>query len=195
MEAWLQKSGLADVEAAVYRIEAQVNELERQTEDFWRQVGQEQAAINHCKQKLSQIETDLEEIRDQLCASHREDIRQLQARLDEVDSKGEQLILEKGANQERIAELGNEITQLRKQIRVPGLADQLIVMASKTQWRGEVAEEMLPRIGKGYVLIYHSPKEDCQVDEIHIDGETYPLIRQSPNEYEFTEIVEVYRHG
>ncbi|MGJ3248910.1 MAG: AAA family ATPase [Elainellaceae cyanobacterium] len=336
VEAWLQKSGLADVEAAVYRVEAQVNELERQLDDFWQDVDHEQATINHIKQKLSQIEVDLDEIRDQLRTSPREDIRQLQERLDEVDRTVERLTLEKGVNQERITVLSNDIIQSRKQIRdrkqnqskqklavrrieatqeaidclkqvkenqdilfrqelqtklselyseisfkaytpqlsekyelnlvekvggqevlvgastgenqilslsfigsivdrirqwskdklvmgpdsstfpivmdspfgsldeiyrrqvaklLPTLADQLIVMASKTQWRGEVEEEMLPRMGREYVLIYNSPKEDVQADEMRVGDETYPLIRQSPNEFEFTEIVEVHQHG
>ncbi|MBE9139746.1 AAA family ATPase [Nodosilinea sp. LEGE 07088] len=336
VETWLQKTGLADVQSTLYRLEGWVNQQDDQQEDFWRQVDQEQATINHCKQKLSQIETDLEDLRDQLRTSPREDIRQLQERIDEVDRKSEDLILEKGRNQERVAVLSTEVTQLRKQVRdrkqnqgrqklalqrieaaqeaidrlkelkqnqdilfrqelqdtlsalygeisfkayiprisekyelnlvervgnqevlvgastgenqilslsfigsvverirqwsenklvmgpdsstfplvmdspfgsldeiyrrqvaklLPGLADQLIVMASKTQWRGEVEDEMLARIGREYVLIYNSPKDEVQGDMMQIGGETYPLIRQSPDEFEFTEIVEVHRHG
>ncbi|MEL6399253.1 MAG: AAA family ATPase [Cyanobacteria bacterium J06626_4] len=336
VEAWLHKSGLADVQSTVYRLEGWVDEQADQEEDFWREVDQEQATINHCKQKLSQIEIDLEDIRDQLRASPREEGRQLQERLDEIDRTTERLIMEKGANQERIGRLSHEITQLRKQVRdrrqnqsrqklalkridaaqdasdrlkelkqnqdilfrqelqetlsnlyseisfkayiprisdkyelnlvervgnqevlvgastgenqilslsfigsvverirqwsqdklvmgpdsstfplvmdspfgsldeiyrrqvaklLPELADQLMVMASKTQWRGEVEEEMRDRIGREYVLIYNSPKDEVQTDSIRIGGETYPLIRQSPDEFEFTEVVEVRRHG
>jgi DNA sulfur modification protein DndD len=337
VEAWLQKTGLADVQSTVYRLEGWVNQQEDQQEDFWREVDQEQATINHCKQKLSQIEIDLEDLRDQLRTSPREDIRQLQERIDEVDRTSERLILEKGRNQERIALLATEISQLRKQVRdrkqnqskqqlavkrteaaqdaidrlkelkqnqdilfrqelqdtlsalyseisfkayiprisekyelnlvervgnqevlvgastgenqilslsfigsvverirqwsenklvmgpdsstfplvmdspfgsldeiyrrqvsklLPGLADQLIVMASPTQWRGEVEEEMLPRVGREYVLVYNSPRDDLQGDTtMRLGSETYPLIRQSPDEFEFTEIMEVHRHG
>lgn len=336
VESWLNKSGLADVQSTVYRLEGWVNQQADQEEDFWREVDQEQATINHCKQKLSQIEIDLEEIRDQLRTSPREEVRQLQERLDEIDRTTERLIMEKGANQERIGILSNEITQLRKQVRdrrqnqskqklalkrmeaaqeaidrlkelkqnqdilfrqelqetlsnlygeisfkayiprisekyelnlvervggqevlvgastgenqilslsfigsvverirqwskdklvmgpdsstfplvmdspfgsldeiyrrqvaklLPELADQLMVMASKTQWRGEVEEEMRDRIGREYVLVYNSPKDEVQADSMRIGGETYPLIRQSPDEFEFTEIVEVQRHG
>ncbi|MGF1514291.1 MAG: AAA family ATPase [Elainellaceae cyanobacterium] len=335
VESWLQQAGLADVESAVYRVDARVNDLGRQIEEFWQEVDKEQANLNQVKQKLSQIEVELEEIRDQLRASPREDIRQLQERLDEVDRKVEKLTLEKGANQERIALLSQDLTQLRKQVRdrrqnkqkqklavqrievtqeaierlrqlkenqdvlfrqelqaklielydqisfkayrprlsdkyelslvehvggqdvlvgastgenqilslsfigsvverirqwskdrlvmgpdsstfplvmdspfgsldeiyrrqiaklLPGLADQLIVMASKTQWRGEVEEEMLPRMGREYVLVYNSTKEDSRGDTIRIQGDDYPLVRQSPNAFEFTEIMEVHRH-
>ncbi|MBD1876717.1 AAA family ATPase [Nodosilinea sp. FACHB-131] len=74
---------------------------------------------------------------------------------------------------------------------LPQLANQLVVLVSKTQWRGEVEKEMDELIGKMYVLLYHSPKEDVEQDEIFLKGEHYPLVRRSVNEYEWTEIVEV----
>jgi DNA sulfur modification protein DndD len=76
---------------------------------------------------------------------------------------------------------------------IPKLANQLIVLVSKTQWRGEVAEEMADRIGREYVLTYYSSKPDCEQDYIQLDGERYPLVKQSPNEFEYTEIIEVMR--
>ena len=81
----------------------------------------------------------------------------------------------------------------RRQIAkvIPRLANQLVVLVTKTQWRGEVATEMADRIGKEYVLIYYSSKPDCEQDTIELDGTRYPLVRQSPNEFEYTEIVEV----
>ncbi len=78
---------------------------------------------------------------------------------------------------------------------LPALADQIIVMATQTQWRSEVEEEMQPRIGREYVLTYNSPKPDLETDEIDCFGERYPLVRQSPNEFEYTEILEVSRNG
>ncbi|MGQ9870114.1 hypothetical protein [Leptodesmis sp.] len=83
----------------------------------------------------------------------------------------------------------------RRQIAklIPTLADQLVVLATKTQWRGEVETEMEPYIGKKYVLVFNSAKPDCQPESIVLNGETYPLVRQSPNEFEWTEVVEVER--
>ncbi|VXD16588.1 conserved hypothetical protein [Planktothrix serta PCC 8927] len=81
----------------------------------------------------------------------------------------------------------------RRQIAniIPQLANQLIVLVTKTQWRGEVAEEMEKRIGREYVLSYNSPKNDCEEDWIELGGERYPLVHQSSNEFEYTEILEV----
>ena len=85
----------------------------------------------------------------------------------------------------------------RRQIAktIPKLANQLVVLVTKTQWRGEVEAEMVNRVGREYVLIYYSSKLDCEEDSIEIGGNRYPLVRQSPNEFEYTEIIEVERHG
>jgi DNA sulfur modification protein DndD len=81
----------------------------------------------------------------------------------------------------------------RRQIAkiLPRLANQLVVLVTKTQWRGEVAKEMRDFIGREYVLVYNSPKPECEEDSIELGGDRYPLVRQSPNEFEYTEIVEV----
>lgn len=76
---------------------------------------------------------------------------------------------------------------------IPKLANQLIVLVTKTQWRGEVEDEMSYRVGREYVLTYYSSKPDCEQDFIEISGERYPLVKQSPNEFEYSEIIEVER--
>ena len=85
----------------------------------------------------------------------------------------------------------------RRQIArvIPKLANQLVILVTKTQWRGEVEEEIAGRVGKEYVLTYYSSKPDCEEDSIDISGIRYPLVRQSPNEFEYTEIIQVERHG
>jgi DNA sulfur modification protein DndD len=84
----------------------------------------------------------------------------------------------------------------RRQIAklIPTLADQLVVLATKTQWRGEVEAEMASYIGKEYVLVFNSAKSDSQPESIELCGQTYPLVRQSPNAFEWTEVLEVDRH-
>ncbi|MGC1395853.1 MAG: ATP-binding protein, partial [Coleofasciculaceae cyanobacterium] len=81
----------------------------------------------------------------------------------------------------------------RRQIAktLPQLANQLVVLVTKTQWRGEVEQEMSTYKGREYVLTYNSPKPDCEEDWIELGGERYPLVKQSPNDFEYTEIVEV----
>ncbi|WP_204105574.1 MULTISPECIES: AAA family ATPase [Spirulina sp. CCY15215] len=74
---------------------------------------------------------------------------------------------------------------------IPKLANQLVVLVTKTQWRGEVATEIQNSIGREYVLLYHSPKSDCEEDAIAINNKNYPLVKQSSEPYEYTEIIEV----
>ncbi|MDB9313913.1 AAA family ATPase [Spirulina sp. CS-785/01] len=76
---------------------------------------------------------------------------------------------------------------------LPQLANQLIILVTKTQSRGEVETEIKPYIGKEYVLVYHSPKPDCEKDSLEINGVTYPLVKRSADQYEYTEIMEISR--
>ncbi|MGQ4650005.1 AAA family ATPase [Lyngbya aestuarii] len=85
----------------------------------------------------------------------------------------------------------DEIYRRRIAQTLPRLANQLVVLVTKTQWRGEVAQEMTPHIGKEYVLAYNSPKSDCEEDFIELGGVRYPLVKPSPNEFEYSEIIEV----
>lgn len=85
----------------------------------------------------------------------------------------------------------------RRQIAklIPMLADQLVVLVTKTQWRGEVEAEMQPYIGREYLLMFNSAKPDGQPEFIELNGQTYPLVRQSPNSFEWTELLEVHREA
>jgi DNA sulfur modification protein DndD len=74
------------------------------------------------------------------------------------------------------------------------LADQVVMMVSPTQWRGEVEQSIKSRIGHAYVLEYYSPKQELPKEGIQIGKETFDLIRPSPNEFEYTKVIEV-GHG
>ena len=43
------------------------------------------------------------------------------------------------------------------------------------------------------MLVYNSPKADCQEDLINLHGVNYSLVKRSPNNFEYTEIIEVNR--
>jgi DNA sulfur modification protein DndD len=81
----------------------------------------------------------------------------------------------------------------RRQIAqiLPQLANQLIVLVTKTQWRDEVETEMQPKIGKQYLLVYYTSKPDCPEDYLELNNKRYPLIQRSPNDFDYTEIVEI----
>ncbi|NEO29398.1 MAG: AAA family ATPase [Symploca sp. SIO3C6] len=329
---WMNKAGIADVEETAIRMSTQVDEFEKQLPEFWREVDRQQANLVQGRTELSQIETQLEDLRQKLRNFPNEDISQLQKRLDETEKKILELTLEKGANQQKIEWLKTNLETKSKQIAkykmnenkqslaqrricatqdsierlievrkrleqqfrsslerrlqeiftsisftpylpklsdnyelrlventgaketnvaastgenqilslsfiggiidrvrewvqdnalmgpdsstfpivmdspfgsldeiyrrkiaktLPRLANQLVVLVTKTQWRGEVAQEMTYCVGREYVLTYNSPKPDCEEDTIEFSGVHYPLVKHSPNEFEYTEIVEV----
>lgn len=71
---------------------------------------------------------------------------------------------------------------------VPKLAPQIIIVVSETQWRNEVEEEVLPRIGREWILECHTPKLAGKDIELH--GREYPYVVQS-DEHERTKFSEV----
>jgi DNA sulfur modification protein DndD len=81
----------------------------------------------------------------------------------------------------------------RRQIAqiLPQLANQLLVLVTKTQWRDEVETQMQPKIGKQYILTYYTSKLDAPEDYLEIDHHRYPLIKHSPNDFDYTEITEI----
>ncbi|MCC5629748.1 AAA family ATPase [Nostoc sphaeroides CHAB 2801] len=337
VSTWLNKAGSSAVEETAIRMIAQVDEIDKQAIGFWEEVDREQARINKLRQSISQIEGDLDNIQERLRKDANEEISSLQKRLDEIESKIDELNREQGANQQQITQLTTEIEGLNKQIAkqklnedkqtlaqrrinatqdaierltevrnrqeqqfrlqlekrvqeifmdisvtpyipkisekyeltlventtgieapvaastgenqilslsfiasiidkvrewsekrkmmmipdsstfpivmdspfgsldensrrhiaktIPQLANQLIVLVTKTQWRGEVEAEMTERIGREYVLTYYSSKPNCEQDYIELGEERYPLVKQSPNEFEYTEIIAVERNG
>ncbi|MEM8672370.1 MAG: AAA family ATPase [Cyanobacteria bacterium P01_G01_bin.67] len=74
---------------------------------------------------------------------------------------------------------------------IPQLANQLVILVTKTQWGGEVETETAPLIGQEYVLTYYSPKKNCESDKLELNQQNYHLIKPSLNNFEYTEIVPV----
>jgi DNA sulfur modification protein DndD len=335
VKSLLKKTGSSSVEETAIRMGAQVDDIDRQADNFWDNVNREQTRISQIKTSLSQIEGELDNIEEILRKDPNEDISGLQKRLDGIEAKIDELNREQGANQQEISHIKTEVDVLVKQIAkqkqnegrqilaqrriiatqdaierltevknrqekqfrlqlekrvqeifseisvtpyipkitekyelklventtgiealvaastgenqilslsfiasiidkvrewsekrkimmvpdsstfpivmdspfgsldansrrhiaqtIPKLANQLVVLVTKTQWRVEVEEEIIDRIGKEYVLTYYSSKPDCEQDFMEVNGEKYYLIRQSPNGFEYTEIVEVER--
>lgn len=76
---------------------------------------------------------------------------------------------------------------------MPKLANQVIILSTRSQWEAEVENALIPRIGKEYVLSYYSPKPGVQEDSIARNGKAYWLVRQSGDDFERTEVLEVCR--
>jgi DNA sulfur modification protein DndD len=74
---------------------------------------------------------------------------------------------------------------------MPQLANQLIILVTKTQWQGEVEQATKFLIGQEYVLTYYSPKQNCKPDHLKLNQQNYLLIKPSLHNFEYTKIVPV----
>ena len=332
MQAWLNKAGDAEIEETAIRTEIQVKAIGKKITEFWDRVDRAQTNINRSRTEIAHTENELDEINNKLRNYPNENIKQLQNKIDKIESSLKELTLELGAIGQKkeninvkIQEKSKEINKykikqekqalakkriqitsevierlievrarLERQFRIsleqkvkeifgsisftpyiprisenyeltlientsgiavpvaastgenqilslsfiggiidrvrewskkntlmgpdssnfpivmdspfgsldeiyrrqvakaiPQLANQLVVLVTKTQWRGEVATEMAQYIGSQYVLVYNSPKADCDRDGIAINGTIYPLVKQSPDRFEYTEIIQV----
>ena len=331
----MRKAGSSTVQETAIRMSAQVDEIDKQAVAFWEEADREQLRIQQLRENLNQVELELTTIEEQLRKDPNEEISNLQKRLDEIESKIDELNREQGANHQELSHLKISMDTLIKQISkqkqneekqslaqrrinatqdaierlsevknrqenqfrlqleqrvqeifseisftpyipkisenyelslventtgieapvaastgenqilslsfiasiidkvrdwsekkkmmmvpdsstfpivmdspfgsldansrrhiartIPKLANQLVVLVTKTQWRIEVEEEIIDKIGKEYVLVYYSSKPNCEQDFIELHGERYSLVRQSLNGFEYTEIVEVER--
>ncbi|MGL5794450.1 MAG: AAA family ATPase, partial [Waterburya sp.] len=83
---------------------------------------------------------------------------------------------------------------------IPELANQLIILVTKTQWEGEVERETKQRIGQEYILVYYTPKPNHEAslkgnrDWLNLDQQNYPLVKDSSNNFEYTEVVVVQKN-
>jgi len=75
--------------------------------------------------------------------------------------------------------------------KIPLIADQVILLLSKAQWQGEVDAATNRKIGKEYVIEYHSPKTDAEEAKIELRGRVYDLVKKTTEENEYVEIIEV----
>lgn len=74
---------------------------------------------------------------------------------------------------------------------LPKVASQVVTMVTETQYRGEVADALQGRIGRAYVMTYNTPRDGVKEVSTSIEGHSYPLVKKSSGDYEFTEIQEV----
>ena len=66
---------------------------------------------------------------------------------------------------------------------IPTLAEQVILMATNTQWKGAVQEAIAKKTGKEYTLMYHTTAES-------VETSTKSVV--TGNKYEFTKVMEGY---
>jgi DNA sulfur modification protein DndD len=74
---------------------------------------------------------------------------------------------------------------------VPKLADQVVILASRSQAMGAVFDALRSRLHGTYVLSYSTPKGDASAETLDLLGKKFPYVTRSKNDYEWAEILEV----
>jgi DNA sulfur modification protein DndD len=262
VETWMSRAGQGDVEETVIRMGAEVEQIEQQVSEIWREIDSEKSNQEQIVRKQSDLETQIEDMHDLLKNSPRikttQETIKLISRRREIKNKrfrteleqsvqdifgqisfksyipklsdnyeltltenisgqaenvaassGENVILSlsfissiiytvrEWSQQENSINLGNSTfpvvmdnpfskldTPYDKLVAksVPRLADQLVLITNKSQWRNEVAQEMNTYIGKHYILTCFSSKQDCVEDSITLYDRSYSLVKRSPND-------------
>lgn len=143
VQAWMDRAGIVDVEETAIRMGAQVDEIDKQSPEFWHEVDRQQANINQCRIELSRIETELEDIKKSLRNYPNEDISNLQKRLDETEEKIRELTLEKGANKQRIDSLKTDAEAKTKQLVLYKMKEEKQALAQR---RIAAAQDAIERL-------------------------------------------------
>ena len=74
---------------------------------------------------------------------------------------------------------------------VAAFADQVVLLVTETQWRGEVEQSLADKTARSYVLTYFTPRTDVEPVDIVLAGKAFPLVQRSPNDFEYSEVREV----
>ena len=332
VKSWLNKVEIKNVEESAIRLETQVNKIESQSADFWQQLDRQQAEIKQQYLELNHVEAEIERANKQLNSYPNRNTQQLQKKIQAIEERLKNLILEQGEHQQQQSDRDRQLDKLSQQISqhklteskqklaqkriataqeasdrlnevrtrleqqfrlaleqkvqsifsfisftpyipklsssyqltlvkntsgvelpvaastgenqilslsfiggiidrvrqwsqrntlmgydsstfpivmdspfgsldriyrrqvakaIPQLANQLVILVTKTQWQGEVETETARLIDREYVLTYYSSKSDCESDSIELAGKNYPLVKRSLNNFEYTEIVPV----
>lgn len=75
---------------------------------------------------------------------------------------------------------------------IPKLAEQVVVIVSKSQGKGIVLENLKPRIDKGYLLSFQTTKKEESIEEdFSFSGKSFPYIKTTDDSFEKAEIIEL----
>lgn len=82
---WRERCGFSEVEAVIFRMEGEVEQINNYIPDFYVLLDQLQKDRRDIRKKISSIELELEDIKEELRKSPEEEARKYQDKLDELD--------------------------------------------------------------------------------------------------------------
>ena len=185
VKAWLKRTELKNIEESAIRLEAQVNTIQSQSDDFWQQLDRQQAEIKQQYFELNRLESEIEQANRQLNSYPNRDSQQLQQNIEAVESKIKSLILEQGENQQQQRDLHQELEKLTHKIARHQLTESKQQLAQK---RINVCEEAIARLNQVRTLLEKKFRLalEQKVREIFSFISFTPYIPQLSTDYELT---------
>jgi len=114
VKSWLEKVEIKNVEESAIRLETEVNKIESQSDDFWRELDRQQAEIKHQYLESNRIEAEIEQANRKLKSYPNRDTQNLQQHIEGAETQLKSLILEQGENQQQLSDRTQQLEQLRK---------------------------------------------------------------------------------
>jgi len=143
VEAWKLKAGQSDVEAKTIRMEGEVKTIMGNVSNVFERIDQVQQKRASDREEISRIESELEEIKEKLKNSPREEERSLQLKLEEINEQIQKLLLEQGENRQQISDLNKDIDQLDQEIsRHKAFEEKQRIAQQRVQVAGESAKRI-----------------------------------------------------
>ena len=84
-----------------------------------------------------------------------------------------------------------EAYQLNSGELLSSMADQIVILVSKSQWEGNIQQTISSNVGKHYVVSYYTPKDTKREVTVEINGNAYPLVKRCAGDEDYIEILEV----
>ena len=117
VETWMSRAGQGDIEETVIRMGAEVEQIEQQVSEVWREIDSEKSNQEQIVIKQSDLKTQKEDIHELLKNSPLEEIRDLENRREQIKNSIKVLMLEKGENNTDVKNINREIIAKNKLFR------------------------------------------------------------------------------
>ena len=75
--------------------------------------------------------------------------------------------------------------------RLPNLAPQVAAFVSKAQGLGIVADRLAPKVGRRYVITFHTTKKDATEETVTLAGQELPYVVRSTDGHDWAVLTEV----
>ncbi len=170
---WKLKAGLGDVEEKAIRMGGEVKQLELHVQEFWRLLDQYEQKRTADRERLSQIEQELESISNTLKHSPQEEVSDLESKLADTESAIENDLQEVGSvntrmrqEDDRLKEIDTKLQKHTANEEKQRIAQKRVAAAQQARQRIEeskdrmevmIREKLVKKIRRLFDVISYKP--------------------------------------